>query len=146
MFIKQISVFLENTKGTLYELTKLLGNAKIDLLALSIADTENFGIVRCIVRDAEIDPALEKLRGAGYTAKVNDVICAGVPHRPSGLSDILKILEDEGVAIEYLYSFMFGSGDEAYITLRPSDKEKGLAVLEKNGIKLIDQKTVDAIK
>lgn len=77
MFIKQISVFLENTKGTLYELTKLLGDAKIDLLALSIADTENFGIVRCIVRDAEIDPALEKLRGAGYTAKVNDVICAG---------------------------------------------------------------------
>lgn len=69
-----------------------------------------------------------------------------VPHRPSGLSDILKILENEGVAIEYLYSFMFGSGDEAYITLRPSDKEKGLAVLEKNGIKLIDQKTVDAIK
>ncbi len=146
MFIKQISVFLENTKGTLYELTKIMGEGNIDFLALSVADTENFGIVRCIVRDADVDAALAILRKDGYTAKVNNVICAAVPHRPSGLSDILGVLEKGDVSVEYLYSFMFGNGDEAYIVIRPCDKEKGVKVLTENGVKLVDQASVDAIK
>ena len=86
MFIKQISVFLENKRGSFRMLTELLGKNGIDLLAVSIADTKNFGIVRCVVRGTECDKALELLKGADYSTRVNNVICVAVPDRPCGLA------------------------------------------------------------
>mgnify|MGYP004607191807 FL=1 len=102
MFIKQISIFLENVPGALREMTHLLGEGGVDLLALSIADTANFGIVRVIVADHQIDPALALLRGAGYTAKVNNVLCVAVEDRPGGLCDLLEVVEASGSSVEYL--------------------------------------------
>ena len=111
MFIKQISIFLENTPGTLRELTELLGNGGIDLLAISVADTQNFGIVRVITHSDQIDPALALLRNNGYTAKVNNVVCAEVADRPLGLCELLRIVEQAGLSVEYMYSFLRVAGD-----------------------------------
>jgi hypothetical protein len=101
MYIKQISVYLENVKGSLRELTALLGESQVNLLALSIADTTGFGIVRCIVKSADIDRAVAVLKNGGYIAKINSVICVSIPHRPMGLSNVLNILEKNDISVEY---------------------------------------------
>lgn len=146
MFIKQISIFLENKVGVLREVSELLGKANIDLLALSVADTQSFGIVRVIVKDHEIDPALDILRANGYIAKVNNVICAEVEDKPLGLCRILTILEDAELSVEYMYSFLRGSGDgTAHMILRLSDGQKGLKVFELHGVRTLEQEEVDAL-
>ena len=104
MFIKQISVFLENHNGALREMTELLGKGGVDLLALSVADTQNFGIIRIIVSSEQTDAALLALRGNGYIAKMNHVICAEVPDRPLGLCELLALVEKAGLSVEYMYS------------------------------------------
>ncbi len=104
MFIKQISIFLENNPGALREMTELLGKGGIDLLALSLADTQSFGIVRAIVHSDQIDTAMDLLKGAGYIARVNHVICASVPDRPLGLCELLAVIEQAGLSVEYMYS------------------------------------------
>ncbi len=145
MFVKQISVYLENVRGSLRELTELLGKAGIDLMALSIADTASFGIIRCIVKDSQIDPALHLLRDNGQIAKVNSVVCVCVPDRPLGLSNVLTLLESAGISIEYTYSFYKNTGDNAVIIIRPSDKEKCVRVLEEGGIRMLSQTQVDSL-
>ena len=92
MFIKQISVSLENHNGALREMTELLGKGGVDLLALSVADTQNFGIIRIIVDSASTDSSVKLLRDNGYVAKVNHVICAEVPDRPLGLCELLGLV------------------------------------------------------
>ena len=146
MFIKQVSVFLENTPGALREMTELLGKGGVDLLALSMADTQNFGIVRVIVNSEMIDPALKLLRDNGYTAKVNNVICASVPDRPLGLCELLTIIEQAGLSVEYMYSFQRASTDtDAHMVLRLSDGEKGMQVFEMRNIHTLTQDDVDAM-
>ena len=102
MFIKQLSVFLENNPGTLRAMTELLGKGGVDLLALSVADTQSFGIVRMIIHSAKMDSALELLRANGYIAKVNHVICASVPDQPLGLSSLLAVIEQTGLSVKYM--------------------------------------------
>ena len=143
MFIKQISVYLENTPGTLRELTQILGVNGIDLMALSIADTQNFGIVRIIVPDAQIDPALHAVRSAGYVAKVNNVICAIVEDRPLGLYDLLVAINEIGVSVEYLYSFLRATGDKALIILRLSEQDNAVKKLMDAGVKIMSQDEID---
>ena len=146
MFIKQISVFLENKVGVLREVSELLGNAGIDMLALAVADTQSFGIVRIIVKDDMIDPALAILRGNGYIAKVNNVICAQVADKPNGLASLLAIIEEAGLSVEYMYSFLRGSGSgTAHMILRLSDGQKGLKVFDLKGVKVLEQADVDAM-
>ena len=146
MFIKQISIFLENKVGVLREVTELLGNAGIDLLALAIADTQSFGIVRIIVKDHEIDPALDALRKNGYIAKVNNVICAEVEDKPLGLCHLLTILEQAELSVEYMYSFLRASDKgAAHMILRLSDGQKGLKVFDLQGIRVLEQSDVDAL-
>lgn len=145
MFIKQISVFLENTPGTLRELTHLLGNGGIDLMALSIADTQNFGIVRLIVAETQIDPALALLRDNGYTARVNNVICAVVEDRPNGLSQLLETIESLGVSVEYLYSFLRATGDTALIILRLSEQAETVKKLAEKGVRIFSQAEIDRL-
>lgn len=145
MFIKQISVFLENTPGTLRELTHLLGQGGIDLMALSIADTQNFGIVRIIVADNQIDPALDILRGNGYTCRVNNVICAVVEDRPLGLHDLLVTIHDIGISVEYLYSFLRATGDKALIILRLSEQDESVRKLSECGVNIVSQEEIDKL-
>ena len=146
MFIKQISVFLENHPGALREMTELLGNGGIDLLALSVADTQNFGIIRMIVNSARTDEALLMLRDNGYIAKVNRVICAEVPDRPLGLCELLSMIEKARLSVEYMYSFLRPSEKGmAHMILRLSDGEKAAKVFQMNNVKTMSQEEVDAL-
>ena len=146
MFIKQISVFLENTPGTLRELTELLGKGGIDLLALSLADTQNFGIVRMIVHSDQIDPAMAMLREAGYVARVNHVICAAVPDRPLGLCSLLSVIEQAGLSVEYMYSFSRAvSSEKAHMILRLNDGARAAKIFEMKGVEMVGQEDVDKI-
>lgn len=143
MFIKQVSVFLENTKGTLRQMTQVLGESGINLLAMSVADTAGFGIVRLIVRSADVEKTVSVLRAEGDIARVNDVVCVQIPHRPLGLANVLRVLEEKGVSIEYSYSFCRSTIDDAVIILRPSDKKVCVQALEEAGIRVIAQEEVD---
>ena len=146
MFIKQISVFLENTVGTLRELTELLGKGGIDLLALSIADTQNFGIIRLIVESAQVDPAVQLLKSGGYIAKVNHVICAEVPDRPLGLCELLALVEKAGLSVEYMYSFLRASANgTANMILRLNDGPKAAQVFALKDVVMLSQDDVDAL-
>ena len=146
MFIKQISVFLENQNGALREMTELLGKGGIDLMALSVADTQNFGIIRIIVSSEQTDTALLLLRDNGYIAKVNHVICAEVPDRPLGLCELLSLIEKADLSVEYMYSFLRASkGSEAHLVLRLNDGKKGDEVFAMNNVKTLSQDEVDAL-
>ncbi len=146
MFIKQISVFLENSVGELRQLTELLGQNGIDLMALSMADTQNFGIVRLIINGERIDDALKLLRENLYTAKVNHVICAEVADRPLGLCELLTLIERAGLSVEYMYSFLRGSTEKkARMILRLSDGEKGMQVFQMHDVRTLTQEEVDAL-
>ena len=145
MFIKQISVFLENAPGTLRELTHVLGEGGIDLMALSIADTKSFGIVRVIVSDDQIDPALALLRSAGFMAKVNNVICSVVEDRPLGLNELLEKINEIGVSVEYMYSFLRSTGENALIIVRLSEQDEAVHKLAAAGVKIISQEEIDKL-
>ena len=144
MFIQQLSIFLENNPGTLRAMTELLGKGGIDLLALSIADTQSFGIVRTIVTSSQIDKALALLRENGYIAKVNHVICAAVPDRPLGLSELLAVIEQSKLSVEYMYSFLRAAEPgTARMILRLDDGKKAEEVFEYSGIVMLGQEEVD---
>ena len=146
MFIKQISVFLENTPGSLREMTELLGRGGVDLLALSLADTQNFGIVRLIVHSEQIDPAVALLKQNGYIAKVNHVICAAVPDRPLGLCELLSIIEQAGLSVEYMYSFLRKAGDgTAHMILRLNDGARAAQVFGMKNVEMLSQEAVDEL-
>lgn len=143
MFVKQISVFLENTKGSLSRLTRLLSKGGIDLIALSIADTENYGIMRCIVSDTE--KGIKIMREAGYVARLTDVLAVSVPDQPGGLAGVLALLNAADVSVEYLYSFVRNSGTNALVIFRLNDNERGMRVLEEGDITLLSQEEVRSL-
>jgi len=145
MFIKQISVFLENRPGTLRELSALLGSGNIDIRELSVADTQHFGIVRLIIRSDAMDKAMALLKGAGYTARINNVICAEIDDKPSGLANLLTIIENENLSVEYMYPSRRPPDGRALMVLRLSEKERGLAVLNAYGVRLHNQADVDEL-
>ena len=140
MFVKQISVFLENTKGGLEKIARLLSDSQIDLIALSIADTEHFGIMRCIVSDT--DKGAQVLRAAGHTVRLADVLAVSVPDRPGGLTDVLAVLNAADISVEYLYSFVRNSGHNALVIFRVDNTERAVQVLSEAGVTLLDQKQV----
>jgi hypothetical protein len=104
MKVEQISIFLENKPGALAEVTRILGDSGINIRALSLADTKDFGILRLIVNDN--DRARQVLDQKGFTVRKTEVVAVEVPDRPGGLADILKSLADAGVNVEYLYAFV----------------------------------------
>lgn len=140
MFIKQISVFVENKKGRLYTLTKTLADNGIDMKALSIADTSKFGILRLIVSDPE--HALEVIKEANYTASVTDVLGVEVEDRPGGLAEILEIFKDNDITVEYLYSFVGSSGDNAMIIFKVDELEKAQGLLSEKGHNIVTKDRV----
>ncbi len=143
MLISQISIFLENIRGSLRGVAELLGEKGVNLLALSIADTSGFGIVRIIVKSNEIDRTLKVLHESGYVAKTNHVVCVRVPHKPMGLAKVLACLDDAGISVEYSYSFYRNTLDDASIVIRPSDAERSVSVLEKAGFRMVSHEEVD---
>lgn len=143
MYVKQISVFVENTPGRLAHFTRLLGENHIDLVSLSVADTTNFGILRGIVADYE--RAAKLLGDNGYTVKLTDVLAVSVPDRPGGLADVLDALAKERVSVEYLYSFVRSLDGHALIILRVDKLERAQQVLEKEGVKLLSQEEIRAL-
>ncbi|MBR3505068.1 MAG: acetolactate synthase [Clostridia bacterium] len=146
MFISQISVFLENKAGALREMTALLGQGGVDLLALSLADTQSFGIVRLIVHSGQIDEAMRLLKDGGYVARINHVICAAVPDRPMGLSELLGVIEEANLSVEYMYSFMRASkAGTANMILRLNDGAKAAQVFALKDVVMLSQDDVDAL-
>ena len=145
MFIKQISVFLENTTGALCEVAQMLGRGGINIMAISLADTQNFGIVRMIVAEPQVDRAVSLLRGAAYTCRVNSVICVVVEDQPNGLGELLGIIEEAKLSVEYMYSFFHSTGNNALIILRMSDQERAVQCLLDGGVRIMTQQEVDAL-
>ena len=140
MFIDQISVFMENKKGRLSSLTRILADNGIDLVALSIADTADYGIMRAIVNDT---PGAEKaLRAAGFMVSTTRVLGVVVPDTPGGLSDVLEIFSRGDVSVEYLYSFVRHQGKNALIMFQVTPVVKAVELLEKAGIELVTQEQV----
>ena len=146
MFVHQVSVYLVNAHGTLCKLTGLLKDHNVDILALMIADMAEFGIVRFIVKDEDIQPCLDLLKEAGYSARKNHVVCAKIPNEPGGLHRALQLLESAGNSIEYLYSFNYASNDKsALIIFRLADREAGAKLLIENGFTIATQEEIDSL-
>ena len=142
MIVKQICVFLENRKGRLAELTHLLGENKINIRAISLADTSDFGIVRLIVNDTE--KAHQVLKKAGLTATINNVIAVEVADKPGGLASVLAILQSAGQNVEYLYGFLEKKTDKAIMIFRFDEIDAALNVLKEHGVSLLsDQELRD---
>ncbi|MEJ2698705.1 MAG: ACT domain-containing protein [Desulfuromonadales bacterium] len=135
MKVEQISIFIENKSGRLAEVTRVLGEAGVNIRALSLADTSDFGILRLIVD--KTDPAKRALKERGFTVNKTEVVAVEVPDRPLGLSGILLILDRAGVNVEYMYAFVERCGDNAVIIFRFDNPEEAIRVLLKNGIAVL---------
>ncbi len=136
MKLNQLSVFLENKPGRLSHPCKALADAGINLLTLSLADTQQFGILRLIVRDwQKAKRALEK---AGCVVKVTEVVAIEVADRPGGLEDVLKVIEQSGINIEYMYAFTFRSEDKAVLVFRFDEPDQAIKTLQAKGISVVD--------
>jgi len=135
MEVKQISLFLENKKGRLWEAMDVLAKAKINIRALSIADTSDFGILRLIVPDP--DKAKKVLSKSNFAVKENDVIAVEVSDKPGGLAGVLKILTDADINVEYMYAFVEKSGKKAVVVLRTDSISNGKKALKKAGVAVL---------
>ena len=135
MTIEQLSVFVENQPGKLVEALEALAAAEIDMRALSLADTADFGILRLIVDKPS--HALAVLQAAGYLVKSNEVIPVIVGDRPGGLAAVLRLLADAGIDVEYTYAFVAHSRDNAYVILRVNDNSAAVKVLADKGVSIL---------
>ncbi len=138
MKVKQISIFLENKKGRLYEAIDALAKAKINIRALSIADTSEFGILRLIVPGP--DKAKKVLEKSGFTVRENNVIAVGVSDQPGGLSDALKVLNDAQINVEYLYAFVEKTAEKAVVVIRTENSDGAIKALKDGGITVLSAK------
>lgn len=128
MIIKQLTVFLQNESGRLEELTKILGEENINISALSIAETETYGVMRMIVSDAE--KAMEALKKADFTVKTTDVISLECPDVPGALHESLKVLGEAGISVKYMYGY--SNSGTARLIIKISNPEAGMELLEKH--------------
>jgi hypothetical protein len=135
MKLKQTSVFLENRKGRLWKAISTLREAEINIRALSIADTSEFGILRMIVPDP--DKAKEVLEENTFVVKTNEVIGVEIPDQPGGLDGILEILTKADINVEYLYAFVEKKADQAIVVLRTENIDSGIKALKEGGTNLL---------
>ena len=140
MGIRQLSVFVENKKGSLHDITDILAKAGIDLRSMCIADTSDYGIVRMIANDPE--KAKDVLAAAGHVANIRIVTAFAVPDAPGGLAQVLSILESKGVNIEYLYALVTSCPDKAYAVMRTDDRDRAEEILAAAGIELLEEKDI----
>ena len=135
MNVEQISIFLENKPGGLEEVTRILKEAAINIRTLSLADTSDFGILRLIVNDVEKTSRVLKENGLRFSRTI--VVAVEVPDRPGGLHDILAVLSNNGINVEYLYAFVERSGENAVIIFRFDAPDKAIEALQKNGLTVL---------
>lgn len=140
MFVNQIAVFLENSKGRLKECASVISNAGVDVVSMSIADTKDFGILRAITRDNE--KAMKALKDAGFIVSTNDLIGVIVEDRPGGLTDVLVELDKADIAIEYMYSFANIQASNALILLKVDNENLAIKVLKDSGAKLVQNSII----
>ena len=136
MFIKQLSIFVENKSGRLAEITAIIAKAGIDIRALSVADTTNFGILRLIVDKP--DEAEAALKAAGLTVSLTSVIPIGIPDQPGGFAAAAKALADAEIDVKYMYAFISRDQGRACVILRVEDNDAAIAALQSQGIEILD--------
>jgi hypothetical protein len=136
MKVEQISVFLENKSGRLAEVMRALGSAGVNIRALSIADTSDFGILRVIVNDNE--KALKALKDKDFTVSKTEVVAVEVPDTPGGLAGILDLLDKQSVNVEYMYAFIERSSDNAVIIFRFDGNDRAIKALSDAGITILE--------
>lgn len=140
MRIRQISIFLENKPGQLSTICRDLAAADVNIATLSLADTSDFGIVRLIVDDHEKARAV--LAGKGHVVNVREVIGVCVPDRPGGMGEVMSVLDEAGVNIEYSYAFAFHKGEKAVLVFRFSDNDKAEQALKRAGYTTVGEDEV----
>ena len=143
MTVKQISVFLENRPGALAEFTKILEMSSIDLRALSLAESEDFGIVRVIVDDPY--KTIRILKEEGYICSVTKVIAVEIADKPGSLVKMLNVLGDNKVNLEYSYAFLAKKANSAFMILHVADNDKAIKVLTQNGIRPICHEDMEGL-
>ncbi len=134
MFAKQLTVFIENRAGRLSEVLSVLGDNNVNILSQSLADTTEFGLLRLIVDNPEIGK--EKLTENGFSSLLSDVSIIQIPHKAGSLQELLKVIDENGLNIEYMYGLSIKS-DMAYIVLKASDVQKVDKLFDDNGVRTI---------
>ena len=143
MAIRQLSVFLENRHGTLVEITELLAKEKIDIRAMSLADTQDFGILRLIVDNP--DAAKASLSEMGFVASINPVLAVAISDSPGALSEVIRIMAEKCINIEYMYAFLTTHKDNAYVVLRVADNDGAAGVLAANGVTIVSEDDIKVL-
>ena len=143
MKLTQISLFLENRKGRLADVCSVLGKNKVNIRALTIAETDEFGVLRMVVDQP--DKALATLRSNGFVASVTHIVAVEVDDRPGGLAAVLRVLTDAGLNIEYMYGFVEKKTDRALMVFRFDDPDRALEILRTNGINVVGQAEVQSL-
>ena len=143
MKVEQISVFLENKTGRLSEVTTILAEAKVNIRALALADTSDFGVLRLIVDN--IDLANDVLKENGFTVGKTEVLAAEVDDQPGGLNRILDILKEQSINVEYMYAYVSHTGKDAVMIFRFDNIEGAAKVLTENGVTVIDGQKLYAL-
>lgn len=143
MKVEQISIFIENKSGRLAEVTGILGQEGVNIRALSLADTSDFGILRLIVDNPE--KALGILRDNSFTVSKTEVVGVEVPDQPGGLASILSVLDRNSLNVEYMYAFVERSGGNAVIIFRFDQVDEAISVLSKNGIRVLEGEKISGI-
>ena len=140
MYIKQVSVFVENESGNMADVLGILGKNGIDISALSIADKTDFGILRLIVSDPE--KAVSILKEEGMIVKLTDVLAVGIEDKSGSLANVLDVLKSADIAIEYLYAFIGKSNYGALVIIRADKPEEALKALTANNVSLVEAKEI----
>ena len=141
MLVKQMSVFVENATGRLADLTRILAENNIDIKGSTIADTVDFGILRCIVANPE--EATRILKEHGFTASITELIAVALEDKPGGLHKVLQALADAQIGVDYIYSTIKSGEGEAVIMMKVEDSDKAIEILASKGVKLVG---MDAIR
>ena len=143
MKIQQISVFLENRKGRLHEVCSLLGDNSINIRALTVAETESFGVLRIVVDKS--DTAVKLLRDKGFVANLTDVVAVEVADKPGGLAGVLKFLADNDVNVEYMYGFVEKFSDKALLVFRFEDTDLAQEILAKHNCPVVTEQEIEGL-
>jgi hypothetical protein len=143
MSLKQLTIFVENKKGALVNVTKVLADNNVNLRALSIADTQDFGILRLIVNDN--DTATKALQDAGYMISTTDVVGVKIGDQPGKLSKALEVLQEADINMEYLYAFMARTEKHAYVVLRVTDNNAAEKALDNAGFHMITDADIEKL-
>ena len=140
MLVKQISVFVQNERGRLSQITRLMAENGIDICSISISDTVDFGILRLIVNDPE---KCEKvLKENGFTVSITNVIAVGITDEPGSLAQVFALADENGINVEYVYAFISHTTQDACIIMRVTDGERAAKVLAERGIKVLTAEDV----